>query len=668
MESITALFAKNFQSKTPEVRTIEEFLEEAKANPHVYDSADGRLLRAIGKPEIIDTSKDQGLGPYFENQVIRLYPRLQEFYDFEVVNERFISFLTKANQGLEESKQIPVFLGPPGVAKSDYVRKMLSLFEEEPFWTLALSDEAIQELKDAGKEPGKDFPVVSPILESVLGLFCEEQQRRVLEETHKIPAWRIPQLMSPWAVKRLDDFRGDLSKFRAIKMYPSLLRQIGIAVVEAQDQSVQDVSDLVGAVDLQKVRRFAMNDTDAYNYSGGLNLTTEGLQEFREFHRAQESMMNPLYGATQDRSYRASERLPLLPYYGRILTHSNLDEFEKFKGGGHKGFIDRATVIRVPYVLRESAEIEIVKKMLKQSNLDLSKCAPETIRLLARLSCLSRLKKPIDEKGHQVSDIYVKLRVYDRQKMKDVDPKALSYQVYRSLAGNDEGMTGLSTRFEKKVLGTVYNANPTEMSANPVDLFYHLKKAIDYEDFPREVRDEYHSWIKAHLEDEYKEYIGKKIRVALKEGAEPYAQQEYEKYILYADKWQEGEDYVDQLTGTTLKNENLNHWLEEREKPAGISNPRQVRSDTVKYELRHRKERDQCISWRDNPKISRVIEKYCFDSVELHKSILASSATRTKEQEKSRSEFMTRFMASEGLTELQAVKIANWYAERAKED
>ncbi|OGZ06886.1 MAG: hypothetical protein A2942_00445 [Candidatus Lloydbacteria bacterium RIFCSPLOWO2_01_FULL_50_20] len=672
-KSITALFAESFRATAPEVCTIDEFLEAAKANPEVYDSVDGRLLRAIGNSVVVDTSKDESLGPYFENQVIRLYPSLEEFYDFEKVNERFVTFLMKANQGLEESKQIPVFLGPPGVAKSDYVRRMLSLFEGIPFWTIALSEEGIERLRKnlapKGIEPERDFPVVSPILESPLGIFCEQGRRRMLHDRYHIPTWRIPLLMSTWLVKRLDQLGGDLSMFRAVKLYPSLLRQTSIAVVEAQDQSVQDVSDLVGAVDLQKVRKFSTSDTDAYNYSGGLNLTTEGLMEFREFHRAQESMLNPLYGATQDRSYRPSERLPLLPYHGRLLTHSNLDEFEKFKTGGHKGFIDRATIIRVPYVLRESAEIEIVKKMIRESKLDIAKCAPETIRLIARFVILSRMREPQNEKGEKVGDLFVKGRVYDRRKMKDVDPRALSFADYRRLAGNDEGMDGLSTRFEKKILGTVYNVNdPVEHSANPVDLFYLLKKEVDYEGFPKDVREKYLSWIKEYLEGPYKEYIGKKIRLALHEGSQKLAQDEYEKYILYADKWMEGEDAIDPITGTSLNHEGLNRWLEEREKAAGVSQAKQVRTDAVKYDLKHRVVRDKCISWRENPKLAKVIEKYCFDSVELHQNILLSNASRTTEQNDTRKSFMDRFMKDEGLTELQAVKIANWYAGLAKED
>lgn len=666
-QSIVQLFDDNFHSMAPEEMSIEEYLEEAKANPSVYDSADGRLLRAIGKPVIIDTSKDPNLGPYFENQVIKLYSSLEEFYDYEHVNERFVLFLDKANQGLEESKQIPVFLGPPGVAKSDYVRKMISLFETVPFYTIKLSNEAVTLLKGWGLEPKRDFPDQSPILESPLGLFCEEGPRRLLEERYHIPMWRIPKLMSPWAVKRLDELKS-INMFRVVKAHPSLLRQIGVAVVEAQDQSVQDVSDLVGSLDMQKVRKYSTSDTDAYNYTGGLNITTEGVMEFREFHRAQESMLNPLYGATQDRSYRPSERLPLLPYHGRLLTHSNLDEFEKFKSGGHKGFIDRATIIRVPYVLRVTAEVEILKKMLRESKLDAERCAPETCRLLAQFIIATRLKEPADEKGAAIGDIWIKERVYDREKLRNVEPKALSFYDYRRRAGNSEGMDGLSTRFEKKVLGTIYNVHaPVEYSANPVDLFYHLKKAIDYEDFSKEQRETYHAWIKK-LEDDYKEYLGKRIRIALQEGAEQYAQQEYEKYVYLADRWSEGEDAIDPTTGAPMPVESINKWLEEREKAAGISNAKGTRHDAVNYDLKHREAKGKCISWRENQKLAWVIEKYCFDSMELQKQILASRAVRTTEQNRTREGFMKRFMEIENVSELQAMKIIDWYADRAKSD
>ena len=49
---------------------------------------------------------------------------------------------------------------------------------------------------------------------------------------------RLNGLASPWAMKRLDEFGGDISRFRVAKMSPSRLRQMGIegAVATAQHE------------------------------------------------------------------------------------------------------------------------------------------------------------------------------------------------------------------------------------------------------------------------------------------------------------------------------------------------------------------------------------------------------------------------------------------------
>ena len=58
-------------------------------------------------------------------------------------------------------------------------------------------------------------------------------------------------LMSLWALKRLDEFNGDISRFKVIKVRPSRLRQIAIAKTEQGDENNQDISSLIGKVDIR---------------------------------------------------------------------------------------------------------------------------------------------------------------------------------------------------------------------------------------------------------------------------------------------------------------------------------------------------------------------------------------------------------------------------------
>src|SRR5262249_57362774 len=67
---------------------------------------------------------------------------------------------------------------------------------------------------------------VSPIFESPLGLFDPISMGAMLEDRYGIPRRILMGNMSPWAVKRLDEFGGDISKIFGIKLHSSKPRQI----------------------------------------------------------------------------------------------------------------------------------------------------------------------------------------------------------------------------------------------------------------------------------------------------------------------------------------------------------------------------------------------------------------------------------------------------------
>ena len=85
-----------------------------------------------------------------------------------------------------------------------------------------------------------------------------------------------------------------------------------------------------------------------------------------------------------------------------------------------------------------SEEKRIYEKLINNSELSKTPCAPGTLEMLAQFSVLSRVKSP------ENSSIYSKVKVYDGETLKDTDPKAKSFQEYRDYAGVDEGMEGLS--------------------------------------------------------------------------------------------------------------------------------------------------------------------------------------------------------------------------------
>jgi serine protein kinase len=217
---------------------------------------------------MIDTSRDPRLSRLFLNRTIRIYPAFAEFHGMEETIERIVGFFKHAAQGLEERKQILYLLGPVGGGKSSLAERLKTLMEQLPIYALKAGDQ------------------ISPVFESPLGLFDPDRLGPLLSDRYGISPRYLTGLMSPWAVKRVAEFDGDISKFTVVRLMPSKLNQICVAKTEPGDDNNQDISALVGKVDIRKLEFFSQNDADAYSYSGGLNLTTQGLLEFVEMFKA----------------------------------------------------------------------------------------------------------------------------------------------------------------------------------------------------------------------------------------------------------------------------------------------------------------------------------------------------------------------------------------------
>ncbi|TXL78186.1 PrkA family serine protein kinase [Vineibacter terrae] len=637
-DSVFNTLVRSFEARRETAMSLSDYLDACRSDPMLYASATERLLAAIGEPEILDTAKDPRLGRIFLNRTIRIYPAFSGFYGMEETIERIVSFLRHAAQGLEERKQILYLLGPVGGGKSSLAERLKSLMEVHPIYVLKAGDE------------------ISPVFESPLGLFDPDTMGALLEERYRIPRRRLNGLMSPWCLKRLEAFGGDISRFRVAKIQPSRLRQIAVAKTEPGDENNQDISSLVGKVDIRKLEAFAQNDPDAYSYSGGLNRANQGILEFVEMFKAPIKMLHPLLTATQEGNYIGSENIGAIPFSGIILAHSNEAEWQSFKSNkNNEAFIDRISVVKVPYCLRVTEESKIYDKLIKSSELTNAPCAPATIETLARFSVLSRLRQ------HENSTLHAKMRVYDGETLKESDPKARSVQEYKDAAGVDEGMDGVSTRFAFKVLAATFNHDTTEIAADPVHLMYVLEQTIRREQLSGEMEKRYLEFIKGDLAPRYAEFIGNEIQKTYLESYADYGQNLFDRYVDYADAWIEDLDFKDPDTGQLLNRELLNQELTKVEKPAGIANPKDFRNEIVKFALRTRANNNgKNPSWTSYEKIREVIEKRMFSQVEDLLPVISFGTKKDGETEKKHGEFVTR-MVARGYTERQVRRLVEWY-------
>ena len=627
-------YLNRYVESREEEYTLQEYLDICKNDPTAYATAAERMLMAIGEPQLVDTRQDPRLSRLFSNKVIKIYPAFKEFYGMEDTIEKIVAYFRHAAQGLEEKKQILYLLGPVGGGKSSLAEKLKSLMETCSFYAIK----------------------GSPINESPLGLFSPSEDAQILEDDYGIPRRYLGGIMSPWAIKRLHEYNGDISQFKVVKLRPSVLQQIGVAKTEPGDENNQDISSLVGKVDIRKLEQYSQDDSDAYSYSGGLCLANQGLLEFVEMFKAPIKVLHPLLTATQEGNYMGTEGLSAIPYDGIILAHSNESEWQAFKNNrNNEAFLDRINIVKVPYCLRVSDEVKIYEKLMRNSSLSEAPCAPDTLEMMAQFAVLSRLKEP------ENSSIFSKMRIYDGENLKDIDPKSKSYQEYRDYAGVDEGMTGLSTRFAFKILSKVFNHDHSEVAANPVHLLYVLEKQIEQEQFTPELEEQYISYLKGYLASEYAEFIGKEIQTAYLESYSEYGQNIFDRYVTYADYWIQDEEYRDQDTGESFDRSALNEELEKIEKPAGISNPKDFRNEIVNFVLRARANNEgNNPSWTSYEKLRGVIEKKMFSNTEDLLPVISFNAKASAEDQKKHEDFVDRIV-EKGYTEKQVRLLSEWY-------
>ncbi|VAW63781.1 Uncharacterized protein YeaG [hydrothermal vent metagenome] len=632
--SIFDHYTQRFENAKEEELSLQEYLDLCKSDPLTYASPSERMLSAIGEPELVDTHNDPKLSRLFQNKVIKIYPAFREFYGMEDVIEQVVSFFRHAAQGLEERKQVLYLLGPVGGGKSSLAERLKALMEKIPFYAIK----------------------GSPVFESPLSLFNVDEDSDILESDYGIPKRYMSTIMSPWATKRLHEFNGDISQFKVVKIRPSILRQIAITKTEPGDENNQDISSLVGKVDIRMLEEYSQDDPDAYSYSGGLCRANQGLMEFVEMFKAPIKVLHPLLTATQEGNYKGTEGLAAIPFDGIILAHSNESEWQTFRNNkNNEAFLDRISIVKVPYCLRVSEELKIYDKLLDNSSLNKAPCAPGTLEMMSQFAILSRLKEP------ENSNLFSKMRVYDGENLKDTDPHAKSYQEYRDYAGVDEGMTGLSTRFAFKIISRVFNFDNSEIAANPVHLLYVLEQQIEREQFPKELEEKYLSHLKGYLTQKYIEFIGKEIQTAYLQSYSEYGQNIFDRYVTYADYWIQDTEFRDPETGEMFDRGSLNNELEKIEKPAGISNPKDFRNEIVNFVLRARANNEgKNPAWTSYEKLRTVIEKKMFSNTEDLLPVISFNSKASQDDQKKHEDFVSR-MVDKGYTEKQVRLLSEWY-------
>lgn len=613
---------------------MEEYLTVLKSDKTAHLGPADRLLKAIGKPKLIDTSKgDRRLLRLFGNTTIRQYAPFSQIFGIEQTIEKIVDFLKHASQGLEESRQVLYLRGPVGSAKSTVVEILKKLMEKEPIYVLAT-------------ENSDGSLITSPVNESPLGLFSKEDAKEL-----KVPANSLKERISPWARKRLDEFGGDISKFVVLKTYPSASRQVAIAKVEPGDENNNDISTLVGKTNIRQLSRFDQMDPDSYSYSGGLCKANQGCLDYVELNKSPIQMLNPLLTATQEGNYNPTEGIGAIPFEGIIFGHSNDTEWQKFKSDKrNEAFLDRFFVVDVAYNLRADEEVQISKTFLSRSSLANAHVAPHTLDLLGQFVIMSRL-----DSGASLS-LETKMRVYNGEPMKEKDPNAKSFEEYQKNKPHNEGFTGISTRDSFKIIANVFDQDVTETAADPVNLFKSLSNYIDTQS--EDTKDLLNA-SKEILMANYKKLVTDDIQTAYLDTGDDFCQAEFERYYMYANAWISRLDYRDPETNELLTVEQLEEELIKIEEPLGTVNVNDFRYEAVHFIQSAQLSRGDMPRWNSYEKLAKVIREKMNANMESMLPVITFSAKKTSGQDARHNEFVKRMMDL-GYTKRQVQRVVEW--------
>lgn len=455
------------------------------------------MIRAAG----VDTAPDGGPRyDLFRGELFGLDGPIRQVADY----------FAAAARGLDPRRRILLLVGPPGSGKSTLVDVLKRGLER---YTRTLEGE-VWAIKGCPvhEEPLHLIPVRHR--ESLEGLDVEGDL---------CPFCR-------WLVREV--YRGDLARVPVERVVFSAAEGVGIGTFVATDPGSEDLTRLVGRVDVSLLEPGSVvSARRAFRLDGELQAANRGLADLVEVLKMDERFLSVLLTATEERLIKLGG--PGLMYADEaIVAESNLAEYEALADDPKAAALrDRLVVVKVGYALSVEDEVRIYEKMLRHADLGATHLSPVALPAAATLAVLSRLSGA-DRPGRDMSR---KLRLYDGRFVSDSypgEPEALRE------ASPDEGMSGLSPRFVATQLSNALAAQPPCLSG--IDLLRALWSGLSQRaGFREEDRD---GWLRLFslAREEHDDLVRRAIRIALVRGFNSEAEAKAREGLRELELWTGG--------------------------------------------------------------------------------------------------------------------------------
>ena len=247
--------AAKIPQSVPENLSMGAYVELVKERPCLASLAHKRIYDMI-KSYGVEVDKETGEKRYLFFE--------RELFGIERATKEFMEYFEGAAMGSDVGKRFLLLFGPPSSGKSNIVSMLKDYMEG---WTKT----------DEGAVYGIEG---CPMREDPLHAVPRELRPKLSKEL----GVKIEGDLCPVCSLRLrTELKNDFMGFKAKRMYFDQQGRMGIGTFVPGDVKSQDISELLGSVDVSKIGEFGTeSDPRAYRFDGELNISNRGLMEFIE--------------------------------------------------------------------------------------------------------------------------------------------------------------------------------------------------------------------------------------------------------------------------------------------------------------------------------------------------------------------------------------------------
>ncbi|HLL79596.1 MAG TPA: PrkA family serine protein kinase [Ktedonobacteraceae bacterium] len=603
--------------------TFAQYFEIASKKPHVARLSHERIYHMIMDAGVETDRNGEPHFTFFD----------QEIFGIEKPLQQIVEYFHSAAQRLEVRKRILLLMGPVGGGKSTIVYLLKRGLE-----AYSRTDEgAIYALKDCPmhEEPLHLVPIdLRADVEREFGLYIEGDlcpHCRYLVDT---------------------EYRGRIEDVPVKRIAFSEKYRIGVGTFTPSDPKSQDISELVGGIDLSTIGDVGVeSDPRAYRFDGELNIANRGLMEFVEMLKTDEKFLYVLLTLSQEQNIKTG-RFSMIYADEVVVSHTNEHEYQAFVGNKKSEALqDRIILVKVPYNLRVSDEIKIYEKLLKQSALQNVHIAPNTLRIASIFAVLTRLE-PSKKAGMSVMK---KLKLYDGEDTEDFkqkDIKELQEEAVR------EGMDGISPRYViNRLSSALVKQNTT--CINPIDALRALRDGLDqHTSISREERERYLNFI-SEARKEYDDMARKEVQRAFVYSYEESAHTLLNNYLDNVEAYCNKTKLRDPITEEEMEpDEQLMRSIEEQ---IGVTeNAKKSFREEILIRISSLARKGMTFDYTSHERLKEAIEKKLFADLRDVVKITTSTRTPDKEQLRKINEVVDRLMTEHGYCHVCANEILRY--------